>query len=215
MTRALGSHNPPHLDVSKVPEHAMDARAPLWWGNLLMILIETTTVVLLLASYFYIRRNYEHWPPPRVDRDPPMLHTQPYLGAATVNMLLMVLSCLPMYWTDMAARRKDRRKVVIGLLFMTVVALATCGIRWLEFKAVHFKWNENAYASVVWTLLGLHLIYLIGAALEFAIMLAWIVLRGIDEKHALDVTLAGGYWYWTAGTWVVAYLVVFWSPRWM
>src|SRR5215218_5810561 len=122
MTEASSIERPPRLDVSTLPDFAFDARAPLWWGNLLMVLIETTTVVLLLASYFYIRRNYEHWPPPRVDRDPPMLHTEPYLGAATVNMLLMVLSCLPMYWTDMAARRKDRQKVVVGLVLMTVVA---------------------------------------------------------------------------------------------
>lgn len=215
MTRALSSPRPPRLDVSKLPDASFDAKAPLWWGNLLMILIETTTVVLLLASYFYIRRNYDQWPPPRVDRHPPMLHPVPYLGAATVNVVLMVASCLLVYWTDMAARHKQRGKVCIGLAVMTAIAFATCGIRWLEFKAVHFKWLENAYASVVWTLLGLHLIYLLAGALEFLIMGAWVVLKGLDDKHALDVTLAGGYWYWTTGVWVICYFVLFWSPRWM
>ena len=43
----------------------MDARAPMWWGNLLLIFIETMTMGLLVASYFYIRRNFWEWPPPR------------------------------------------------------------------------------------------------------------------------------------------------------
>ena len=42
-----------------------------------------------------------------------------------------------------------------------------------------------------------------------------IIRHGIDEKHGLDVTLAGGYWYWVAATGVILYVVVFWSPRWI
>jgi hypothetical protein len=46
------------LDVSSLPDSALDARSPVWWGNLLLICIETTTMVLLIACYFYIRRNF-------------------------------------------------------------------------------------------------------------------------------------------------------------
>jgi hypothetical protein len=27
----------------------------------------------------------------------------------------------------------------------------------------------------------------------------WLLRHDIDEQRALDVTLAGGYWYWLAG----------------
>jgi hypothetical protein len=30
----------------------------------------------------------------------------------------------------------------------------------------------------------------------------------------MDVTLAGGYWYWVAGTWILLYAVVYFAPRW-
>jgi hypothetical protein len=44
-------------------------------------------------------------------------------------------------------------------------------------------------------------------------MLAWLLTHPIDEKHAMDVTLAGGFWYWVAGTGAVLYVVLFWGPR--
>ena len=79
--------------------------------------------------------------------------------------------------------------------------------------ATHFWWNDNAYASTVWTTLGIALTYQIAAAAEFLIMGLWVARHGLDSKHALDVTLAGGFWYWVAGTGVILYAVLFWGPR--
>src|SRR5688500_4319330 len=103
-------HLRPEIDASKLPDSAMDAEAPLWWGNLLLILIETTTMALLIATYFYVRRNFWEWPPPRVDAGPPMRDPVPELGYATVNMILLLVSCVPMYLTDQSARRRERVK---------------------------------------------------------------------------------------------------------
>ncbi len=201
------------IDVSGLPTAAMDERSPLWWGNLLMILIETTTLGVMLGSYFYLKQNFELWPPPKVDVYPAVLHPVPGLGAATADAVLMVLACLPMYWTNMAARRKDRGRTLAGLALMLAVSLVTIWLRWKEFSATRFWWNDYAYASVVWTTLGLALTYQLAAALEFLVMGAWVVRHGLDEKHALDVTLAGGFWYWVAGTGAIVYAVIFWGPR--
>jgi heme/copper-type cytochrome/quinol oxidase subunit 3 len=212
MTTVHAHHD---IDVSKLKTSSFDEASPLWWGNLLLIFIETTTVVLMLSCYFYLRQNYDQWPPPKVDVIPPLQHPVPDLSFASANALLLVLSCLPMYWTNMAARRKDRWKTGAGLTVLFVISIVSLVLRWQEFPATKFSWNDNAYASVVWTTLGLHLTYILIGALEFAIMGAWIYSKGIDSKHALDVTLAGGYWYWVAGTGAIIYLVIFWSPRWI
>jgi cytochrome c oxidase subunit III len=202
------------IDASKLPDNAMDARAPLWWGNLLMILIETTTMALLIATYFYVRRNFWEWPPPRVDFGPPLLDPVPKLTAGTFNVLLLVLSCLPMYWTDHVARRKERGKVILGLLLMAVIAGVSLWLRWVEFWDFHFRWDDNAYASIVWTILGMHWFYIFVGLGEFAIMAAWAIRHPFEDKHALDVTLMGGYWYWVAGIWAVTYVILYWYPRW-
>ena len=201
------------LDVSHLPTSARDERSPLSWGNLLLVFIETTTRAILLASYFYLRQNFDQWPPPKVDVHPLILHPVPDLGAATADLVLMVAACLPMYWTDVAARRKQRGRVTAGLALMLAVSVAALVLRAYELPATKFWWNDNAYASTVWTTLVLHGTYQLAAAAEFFIMGVWIVRHGLDEKHALDVTLAGGFWYWVAGTGAIVYAVLFWGPR--
>ena len=103
--------------------------------------------------------------------------------------------------------------MIAGLAVMFVVAVVVIVLRWREFFATHFWWNDNAYASTVWTTLAIHLMYQLTAAGEFLIMGLWLLTHKIDEKHALDVTLAGGFWYWVAGTGVIVYGVLFWGPR--
>lgn len=202
------------IDASLLKDSAMDARAPLWWGNLLMIFIETTTMVLLLAAYFYVRRNFWEWPPPRVDQGPPMLDPAPNWGVATINMVLMALTCPFMYWVDQRARELKSRTVGICLFVMLAVTLINIALRGREFHDVHFRWDDNAYASAVWGILFMHLLYLVAAAGEYFIMGLWALRHGLDEKHALDVTLAGGYQYWLVGIWIPCYVTVFWYPRW-
>src|SRR3954470_19171037 len=90
----------PELDVSALPDSAFDWRDPVWWGNTLLTIIETVTIALMIASYFYVRRNYEVFPPPKVDVSPPIYNTAPRLLAGTINLVLMVLACAPMYITD-------------------------------------------------------------------------------------------------------------------
>jgi cytochrome c oxidase subunit 3 len=205
----------PALDVSHLPASAFDSRSPLWWANLLAILIETTTIILVLACYYYVKRNYDHWPPPKVDPMPSMINTDPDLAPGTWQTVLLVASCVPMYLTDMAARKMRRGGVLLGLGLMTPLAALSIWIRWKEFPATHFSWGDNAYASIVWTILVLHLTYILAGVLEFIVMGAWLVVHPIDEKHALDVTLAGGYWYWTAGIWLPVYVTLYWFPRWV
>ena len=203
------------LDVSGLPNHGQDSREPVWWGNALLMFIESMTVLLLLISYFYIRRNFTEWPPTQPNTIPPQFHPVPDLPVPTVELVMMVLSCGVMYWTDMGARREQAARVKVGLLAMLVIALAAVAMRFFELNPAHlkFRWDQNAYGSIIWVILGTHLTYLLAAAAEFFIMVFWIFRHGLDPKHGLDVTLAGGYWYWAAATWVACYLVVYVGAR--
>src|SRR6476646_7646242 len=93
------------LDVSNLPDHAWDSQAPVWWGNTLLIFIESTTMLLLIVAYFYLRRNFEQWPPPQPNVEPPLYRPFPDLPIPTIELAMIILSCLPMYLTDMAARK--------------------------------------------------------------------------------------------------------------
>jgi cytochrome c oxidase subunit 3 len=201
------------IDVSELPAIAFDTQAPTWWGNFLLMCIETMTVALMVASYFYLAQNFQQWPPPSVDRNPPINNPVPDLTIGTWVMALLVGATIPMVWADQGAHKVRVFPVVIGLSLGTVAGIAAIVLRFYEFQSLKFQWDENAYSSIVWGLLVLHLLYIILEVGEAAIDILWIGLHGLDEKLAVDVTLSTEYWYWTAGTALVIYFVVYWAPR--
>src|SRR5947209_11805396 len=95
------------LDVSGLPHHSFE-KDSVWWGNWGLLAIETTMFAIAIATYFYVRQNFQLWPPPLTDTQPPELRPLPYLTVATLNMLLLVISCVPMILTDLADRKSTR-----------------------------------------------------------------------------------------------------------
>jgi len=204
----------PVLDVTHLPSDAFDHHAPLWWGNLLMIVIETTMFACLVASYFYIAMYTSPFPPPRASGPLPSLHdTTPDLPVGTVNMLLLLASCVPMYFADRAARRMEAIPVVVWLAVAVLAGVAAVALRAFEFPAMHFRWDSNAYGSVVWYFLGFHLLHLLSATVETLLLALWVWAKGLDQKHAKDATINAVYWYWMAGVWVPIYLILYFAPR--
>jgi cytochrome c oxidase subunit III len=203
------------IDVSGLPDSSTDSHEPVWWGNALLMFIETTSIILLIVSYFYIRRNFDAWPPPQPNTIPPIHNPVPDLPIPTLELVLMLASCIPMYVIDMAARRDEGRKVKFGLWFMFAVAMVVVILRFFEMTPSHlkFRWDDNAYGSIIWVILGTHLTYMLTMAAELFIMALWVTRHNLDPKHGLDVTLAGGFWYWAAATWAGCYAVVYWGAR--
>ena len=201
------------IDVSGLPTSAFDERSPVWWGNTLFMLIETTTVVLLVVSYFYTRQAMDQWPPTQSNAGTSSPSPYPALGLATLDLVLALASLVPAVWIDRAARRRDARSVARGLAIISAIGGLLILLRFAEFPGLRFRWDDNAYASTVWAALVLHLTYLIAAELEAVTTLVWVLLYGVDEHRAVDVTLTSIYWYWMAGVWAVLYATVYWVPR--
>jgi heme/copper-type cytochrome/quinol oxidase subunit 3 len=229
----------PRLDVYHLPSSALDAQHPIWWGNTLLLCVETTLVSWLVVAYFYLRHNFEPWPPPRVNQGLPMLPSAPGLEFATANTVLLLLSVVPMIAVDRIARRRARAEVateerpepiipphggflphtmstpVVIFLALTLLGGVSTYLRFHEFGDLRFNWHDNAYASVIWSLLGLHLSYIVMSVIEVFLLAVWVWQEGFTVKFALDTTLAAVSWYWTVGVWLVIYAVVFWAPRWL
>jgi cytochrome c oxidase subunit III len=203
----------PAIDVTGLPGSDFDSQSPLWWGNFLFMTIETMTIALLITSYFYVAQNFEQWPPPSVNRVVPIYDPNPDLLYGSLGVALLVAATPFMVWADGAARKLRKGPVLVGLTAATLAGVAALILRYFELPEVKFKWDENAYASIVWTLLILHWTYLFLEVGEAGVNVFWILLHGLDEKHAVDVSLSTAYWYWTAGIGVIIYVVVYWAPR--
>jgi cytochrome c oxidase subunit 3 len=204
------------IDVSCLPTTALDHRSPIWWGNILLLVIETTMFALLVATYFYVRVvDFTVWPPPNGNALPPIYNTAPDLPVPILNLCILLASVAPMIWADRACLKRNERAVKLGLVLCVLLGIVVIAIRFLEFKSLHFKWNDNAYASIVWSVLGLHLTHLVIATSENFIMTLWVFVKGLDDKHARDVRVMATYWYWVAGIWVLLFIIIWGGARWL
>ena len=201
------------LDVSPLPGTVLDHRSPIWWANTLLIVIETTLFAILVAAYFYLRQNFTQWPPVQTQTTPPIFHPVPKLGYSWMNLAVISASYGAMLWADRSALARQSRGVAWGLLLTVILGLAAIAVRWGEFFSLRFHWDDNAYASIVWTILGMHAMHLIIGTCENALMLAWVMSHGLDDKHARDVHITSSYWYWIGIIWVPLWLLVFVFPR--
>ena len=200
------------IDISELPKHEFDTYDPVWWGNNLLLAIETSMFGILIATYYYLRQNFELWPPP-VAQLTATLRPLPQLTYGTLNTILLVLSCGPMVLTDIAARRGNKGVSQIGLVICVICGLAALVLRSFEFSAVYFRWDSNAYGSIVWFMLGMHMLHLLVMTIESVLLGVWIFTREFDMKHRVDIVTLAVYWYWVTVIWLILYAIIYFTPR--
>jgi cytochrome c oxidase subunit III len=203
------------IDVSDLPPSALDHRSPIWIGNALLLAIETTMFAILVATYFYIRQNFHDWPPPQVNYFRPNFHPAPDIFWGVINLAVIFAAGTAMFLADRACLRFDKRGVLIGTACTVLFGFAAIALRFREFHGTQFRWDDNAYASVVWAILFMHLLHLLVGTIEDALMFAYISIHGLDDKHARDVRVTAVYWYWIAGIWVPLFAIVYFGPYWL
>lgn len=194
------------VDVSGLPHIAFGSRAGIWWGTVWLMAIEGTLFVLTVASTFYLMRNFQSWPP----YGTPL----PDLLFPTLNLALLLASCVPMAWVRRTARGGGSLQALrIGMLILVAVGLVSLVLRVYDFHALNSRWSDNSYASAIWTLVGLHTAELVAGFLENALLTWYLFARGVDANHRLDLAVNGLFWYFVVGLWVMIWIVVEITPR--
>lgn len=194
------------FDAAGLTRSAGDDRHPLWWGFVGMIAIETTVFATLVVSFFYLRMGEPAWPPEPI----PL----PELALPTLNTLILVASSPVMHWADKKIRRDQERQLAIGLTVGVVLAVAFLALKAYEYTShVHYRWNDHAYGSIVWTIVGFHSAHVMALVLKTTVVatLAW---RGyFTREWRLAITTNGMYWHFVVIIWIPLYVVLYWSPR--
>lgn len=203
----------PTIDVRHLPGVEFDTRSTLWWGNLLGLFIETAMFGILIAIYVTVAMNTDPFPPIRSDRLPVLREAVPDLTLPVIGLVLLLASLIPGIWLDRSARKRDVRSIKIGLLVTLTFNIAIFFVRYFEFDSLHFKWNDNAYGSITWMLLGMHLLHIIALGIEDIYLIIWTFTKGVDDKHSLDLTVTAVYWYWIVGMWVLLFPIIYLTPR--
>ncbi|HEX8500372.1 MAG TPA: cytochrome c oxidase subunit 3 [Pyrinomonadaceae bacterium] len=195
-----------NIDVSGLPTFAFGHRPITWWCTWSLILIEGGMFVVLFATYFFLRTPVADWPPG-------VAYPEPFWG--TVNLAVILLSCVPNYFQKKSAERLDLRGVRVWLAVLIGFAAAATAVRFVEFGHLNCRWDQNAYGSVVWVSMGAHLLHLVTDLLDSLVLLALMLLGPVEGKRFVDVSENALYWYFVVALWVPLYVVVYWVPHWI
>lgn len=193
------------IDVSGFSRFNPDSRSPLWWGIIGLITIEATVVAFFITSYIYLALAADQWPPAGMD-PPPLLWP-------SVNVGLLLLSSLTMYWAGRGIRQGKQRQLALGVTASVVLACIVLVLRTLEFMNFGFDWKSHAYGSLVWTLAGFHYVHVVSIVVGSAVvaLLAW---RGyFTRERQIGVVVDTLYWYFVSLVWIPLYFTLYWFPR--
>lgn len=193
------------LDVADTPEYGFGHRSIMWWATASMMVIEGTVFALTIMTYVYLKGRSPHWPP----SGPP-----PRLLWGTVNTIILLASCVPNALVKKAAEQFNLGAVKIWLVVCLLFALAFNIVRFFEFGALNVRWDQNAYGSIVWLLIGYHTTHILTDFLD-SLVLGAIVFTNteITPRRLVDVSENALYWYFVVFTWIPIYAVVYFGPR--
>jgi cytochrome c oxidase subunit III len=193
------------LDVSALPPGAFGSRTLSFWGTLGIVVIEGTAFALAVAAYFYLVTRSPAWPPDGV--------AAPDLRWGTLNTLVLVVSLIPNELARRAGEHIDLRSVRLWMVISLLFAAAFNIVRVYEFAHLNVWWDRDAYASIVWLLLGLHTTHIVTDFLDSSVLAVLMFIGPVEEHRFVDVEENALYWYFVVLTWLPIYGVIYWAPR--
>jgi heme/copper-type cytochrome/quinol oxidase subunit 3 len=175
-----------------------------WWGMIALIATEGTLFFILVFSYFYLRWESPNWPPDGI-----ALPTFDYIIPATV---LLLGSSVPVIWAEHGVKHGDQRALRLGFLIAWLMAACFMALELYEWTQLGYGPQRDAYASLFFTITGLHLMHLTVALLLSLYIQARARLGHFDARHCLAVENVSLYWHFVDAVWVLVFSTLYISP---
>jgi heme/copper-type cytochrome/quinol oxidase subunit 3 len=194
--------------VTAVPVEATRRRA--WstsvWGMFMVILTEGTIFLVLLAAYFFLRASSKQWPPPGIEA-PDLTYALPF-------SFVLWGSSLPIFWAEAALRKGRLGPVKAGLALSWLMGLSFVLVSLHDFDSLHYGWRDNAYGSIYYTIVGLHLLHVVvGLTMNVVIQLkAWMGRYARGRAASAEAFFL--YWHFVDVVWLAVFPSVLLSPHW-
>ena len=185
VTRSADATNP--LAVREV-ERRRKSFSNATWGVMLLIATETTVFAVLFATYMYFRTKNVNWPPPGVEN--------PKVAWPLILNGILVCSTVPMFLASRAARAGRPRRA----WWLVLVALCIQGfffafqLHEIASDFQKFKPSGSSYASIYFTMLGVHQAH-VAIGLLASAWLGWKLLGGLTNYRAGATRAIAIYWY--------------------
>jgi cytochrome c oxidase subunit 3 len=189
-------HGPPPANRSSRVEPAL-------LGMLLFIISEVMVFGAFFTAYFFIRIVAEPggWFPIDGKELP--------VAVAGVNTAILVSSSLTLHWAQTSIKNGNRFGLQAGMTATFLLGLTFLFIQINEYVHIGFAPQDNAQATVFFSLTGLH-----GAHVTIGLALLGMVtiraFRGhFSPEHHHGVEIPGIYWHFVDVMWIVVYTSVY------
>lgn len=192
------------LDVSRLPSFAFGHRSILWWATMGMILIEGTAFGLLIASYIFLKWRVPDWPPG---------FAPPDLIWGTLTTIIVLVSAIPNELARRAAQRLDLPRTRLWVWISVLLAVAFLITRTFEFTTLNVWYDDNAYGSIVWMLLGTHTVHVVTDIIDTAVLGTILLIAPLDANRFVDISENASYYYFVVLSWLPIYVVLYLAPR--
>jgi len=192
-------------DVSSLPTYAFGPCMTMWWGTLGFCALEGTGFAIAVATYLYLMQVNSEWP---------LSAAPPGYWPGTFITILLLASLWPNHMARQSACREDLPRVQKVLFVMSGIGLLAVAIRLYEFRHLNIGWDDNAYGSILWVILGLHAAHLITDLGDTLVLTALMLTRHAHGKRFSDVEDNAVYWNFVVLSWLPLYVLIYWVPRW-
>jgi cytochrome c oxidase subunit III len=192
------------LDVSRLPTFAFGHRSILWWATMGMILIEGTAFALLIASYIFLKWRTPDWPPG---------FAPPELLWGTLTTIVVLASAVPNELARRSAEKLDLPRARLWVWVSVGMAIAFMVTRAFEFTTLNVWYDNNAYGSIVWFLLGTHTAHVVTDIIDTAFLATILTTGPVDASRFVDVAENASYYYFVVLSWLPIYALLYFAPR--
>lgn len=191
--------------LAGVPKTGFGPRTTPWWGTLGFIALEGTGFALAGGALLYLWAVNPEWP---------LSAPLPDYGLGTLIAVTLLVSLIPNHLTKRWAEQERLYLSRLGTVVMSLFGLFPLLVRWFEFSSLNVKWDDNAYGSAMWFLLGLHTTHLLTDVGETVVLAVLMFTRhGRSGKRFSDVSDNAFYWDFVVLSWLPIYALLYWLPR--
>ncbi|PZW56008.1 cytochrome c oxidase subunit 3 [Pseudomonas sp. URMO17WK12:I6] len=201
-----GSWNRDPEGIQTAADRSQTAKVGL---RLFLAVVSSLFFLFLLA--FIARSQMADWLP-LTDPLAPLANPWPLW----VNSAFLVLSCIALQWSRMAARQARLDATVMGFVVGGVFAIAFLTGQvwvWQQFVAWGYFVASNPANSFFYLLTGVHGLHLLGGLIAWGITVVKFLRHVPLPQLRVSVELCTTYWHYLLGLWFVLFALLTSTPQ--